>query len=305
MRKMSVLLAAIMLLSLLTGCGGTETKEPAQEAAISFTDLAGREISLSKPAERIVALAASDCEILYAIGAQDTLVGRGEYCNYPEDVLSVTAVGSGGETNIEQIIALQPDVLLMNDMDQTEEQVSQLEKAGIKVVMSDDSDIAEVYTCIEMIGALTGKEENAAAVIDGMKDTFAEIQENSTGDGSETVYFEVSPIQWGLWTAGTGTFMNEIAEMLGVRNCFHDVEGWAEISEEQVIARDPDYIVTVTMYYGEGPTPTEEILSRGGWENVTAVKNGKVLHLGNDELSRPAPRLAEGAKMLYEFIYES
>ena len=98
--------------------------------------------------------------------------------------------------------------------------------------------------------------------------------------------------------------MNEIAEMMGLKNCFDD-EGWAEISEEQVLERNPDYIVTITMYFGEGPTPVEEILSRAGWENVTAVQNEAILNLQNNELSRPAPRLADGAKLLYEFVTES
>ena len=309
-KTLTAMLAVALLLALLTGCSqkqagnGPETN-PLEESSktVTFTDMMGREITLDKPAQRIVVLAASDCEILYAIGAGDTLVGRGAYCDYPAQALGVPAVGSGGETNIEQIIALQPDVLLMNDMDQTEEQVAQLEKAGIKVVMSNDSDISEVYTAIEMIGTLTGKEENAAAVVNGMKNTFAEIQAKSTGDGSQTVYFEVSPLQWGLWTAGANTFMDEIAAMLGLKNCFSDVSGWAEISEEQVLERNPDFIVTIAMYFGEGPTPEEEILSRAGWENVTAVKNGKILNLQNNELSRPAPRLADGAQMLFDFVY--
>ena len=97
--------------------------------------------------------------------------------------------------------------------------------------------------------------------------------------------------------------MNEIAEMIGLTNCFSDVNGWAEISEEQVLSRNPDYIVTISMYYGEGPTPTEEIMARTGWENVTAVKNGAILNLANNELSRPANRLADGAQMLYDFVY--
>ena len=79
--------------------------------------------------------------------------------------------------------------------------------------------------------------------------------------------------------------------------------GCGEISEEQVLERNPDYIVTISMYYGEGPTPEEEILSRTGWENVTAVKDGKILNLQNNELSRPGPRLADGAKAMYDFVY--
>ena len=264
--------------------------------------MTGREITLDAPAERVVALTAADCEILYALGAGDLLVGRGEYCDYPAEVLDVPSVQSGYETNIEQIIALEPQVLLMSTMAQTEEQVQQLEAAGIHVVVSDAQDIEGTYTAINMIGTLTGKQAEAASIVESMQETFDEIKANA-GDGTKTVYFEVSPLQYGLWTAGSGTFMDEIANMLGLTNCFADVTGWGEISEEQVLERNPDYIVTISMYYGEGPTPEEEILSRTGWENVTAVKDGKILNLQNNELSRPGPRLADGAKAMYDFVY--
>ena len=330
---LALLLAAVMLLAVLTGCAAktepaqtepaqTETapaeepapaeeaepaEEPAEESAeestaVTLTDMTGREITLDEPATRIVALTPSDCEILYAIGAGDLLVGRGEYCDYPAEVTEIPAVESGSDTNIEQIVELQPQVLLMSTMSQTDEQVQQLEAAGVHVVVSDAQDIEGVYTAIHMIGELVGKQDEAASVVESMQKTFDEIKANA-GDGSKTVYFEVSPLQYGLWTAGTGTFMDEIANMMGLKNCFADVTGWSEISEEQVLERNPDYIVTISMYYGEGPTPEEEILARPGWENVTAVKNGKILNLQNNELSRPAPRLAEGAQALYDFVY--
>lgn len=270
---------------------------------IVFTDMMDREISLEAPAERIVALTASDCEIVCALGAGDTLVGRGEYCDYPDAVLDVMSVQSGYETNIEEIIALDPDVVLMGTMNQTIEHNEALENAGITVVVSEAADIDGVYSAIEIIGMVTGKNDEAAGLVSGMKSAFDDISALSTGNGSETVYFEVSPIEWGLWTAGTGTFMNEIAAMLGLTNAFADVEGWASISQEQVIERDPDYIVTITMYYGEGPTPVEEIMSRVGWQDIAAVKNGNIFNADNDEISRPGPRLTDAARALWQFVY--
>ncbi|MBQ1418439.1 MAG: ABC transporter substrate-binding protein, partial [Firmicutes bacterium] len=281
----------------------TPEPEPEKEPAVVVTDMTGREITLDEPATRVVALSAADCEVLYAVGAGDTLVGRGEYCDYPAEVLEVPSVQSGYDTNIEQIIALEPQVLLMSTMAQTEEQIAQLEEAGIKVVVSDAQDIEGVYTAVEMIGKLMGKEKEAEQVIISMQTAFADLS-NSTAGRGKTVYFEVSPLEYGLWTAGKGTFMNEIAEMLGMKNIFDDVQGWAEISEEQVIERNPDYIVTITMYFGEGPTPEEEIMGRTGWENVTAVKNGAILNLVDNELSRPTPRLKDGAILLNNFVVE-
>ena len=311
MKWLAVVTAMILLLAAF-GCSKqtapdpTEaptdpTEAPATDTSVTITDMMGHEVTLEKPAERIVALTAADCEIVYALGAGDLLVGRGEWCDYPAEVFNIPSVESGGNTNIEQILALDPDLLVMGSMAQTEEQVKQLEDAGVAVVVSDAQDIAGVYTAIEMLGKLLGKDAEAAAIIDGMKTQFAEI-EASKLDGTKTVYFEVSPLEWGLWTAGNNTFMNEVAEMVGLKNCFTDLDGWAQISEEQVLERNPDYIVTITMYWGEGPTPEEEIMSRAGWENVTAVQNAAILNLPNNELSRPIPRLADGAKLLYDFV---
>ena len=312
-KLLSLLLAAALLLA-LAACGAETTQpaatepaaaeEPAPDASVTVTDMTGREITLDAPATRIVALSAADCEIIAALGCMDALVGRGEYCDYPAEVLEIPAVQSGSETNIEQIIALEPQILFMSAMAQTEEQVQSLENAGIRVVVSDAQDIEGTYTAIGMIGTLLGKTEEAETLIGDMKDTFASLA-GICGDGEKSVYFEVSPLEWGLWTAGANTFMNEIAELLGLKNCFADVDGWAPVSEEQVLERDPDYIVTISMYYGEGPTPVEEICSRTGWENVTAVKNGAVFNLPDNELSRPAPRLADGAAMLAEFIAQT
>lgn len=327
-KTLAFLLAVLMLAGIFSGCAAKAPAEevkqepqpvseqesvPAEEVPapqdetviqpVTITDMTGREVVLEKPASRVVALTAADCEILYALGGGDLLVGRGEYCDKPAEVLNVPSVESGYETNIEQIIALQPDVLLMGSMNQPKEQVDALENAGIHVVVSCANDIAGTYEAISMIGTLLGKQDEADALVTEMEASFAALAAKVTGDSTKTVYFEVSPLEWGLWTAGTGTFMDEIASMLGLENCFSDVSGWGEISEEQVLERNPDYIVTISMYYGEGPTPVEEIMSRPGWDAVSAVANGKLLNLQDDELSRPCPRLVDGAEALYEMVY--
>lgn len=292
-KLVSLFLALVMAFSL--------TAAFAESTAVTVTDMAGREITLDAPATKVVALTASDCEILAALGAEDTLVGRGEYCDYPESVLEVPAVQSGADTNLEQIIALEPQVVVMAKMAQTEEQVAALEKAGIRVVVSDAQDIEGVYTAIRLIGALVGRNDEAEAMVADMQSTFADIAAKSENTG-KTVYFEVSPLQWGLWTAGKGTFMDELATMCGLTNAFADVEGWAEISEEQVLERDPDYIVTISMYYGEGPTPVEEIKARTGWDTLKAVQNDAIFNADSNEVSRPGPRLKDAAEALYTFV---
>lgn len=291
-KYLSLMLALLMMLGMTAALA-----EP-------VTDMADREVTLKEPAKRVVALTAGDVEILYAIGAGDTLVGRGEYCNYPAEVLEVPSVQSGMETNLEQIIALKPDLVIMAKMAQPKEQADALVEAGIPVAVTDAADIAGTYKAIELIGTLTGKQEQAAAVVADMQIRFDALREKVAGaQAQQTVYFEVSPLQYGLWTAGQNTFMQEIAQVLGLKNTFEDVSGWAEVSQEQVLARDPDYIVTVAMYFGEGPTPQEEIVARAGWDKLKAVQNNHVILLDSDEISRPGPRLIDAAEQLYEMVY--
>lgn len=298
MKKLIRLLSISLALMLTAGLF------PAMAEGLTITDMLGREVALAAPAQRIVALAASDVEVLYAIGAGDTLVGRGTYCNYPAEALEVLDVQSGAETNLEQIVALKPDAVVMPKMAQEVAHVEALEKAGIPVVMTDAQDIKGVHQAIRLLGQVTGMAEEAGQVSDSLSrrlDAVAEkAKEKSQG---ATVYFETSPLEWGLWTAGKGTFMDEIAGILGVKNAFGDLEGWQAISPEQAIARDPDYIVTTTMYMGEGPTPLEELTGRAGWENLKAIRNGHCYNADSDEITRPGPRLADAAEALLAFIY--
>lgn len=282
------------------GQGGSTS--PASGTAVTVTDMAGEVISLPAPAATVVALNPGDCEIVYALGAGDTLVGRGEYCDYPEAVQALPQLKSGNEINVEELVAMKPDLVLVSPVYQNQDQIDALKKAGLTLAVSQANTIAQVYDSIVMIGALLGRDTEAAALVTEMQDTFSAITVSGEG-AAQTVYFEVSPLEWGLWTGGSGTFMDEICQMLGLTNAFADIEGWAEISQEQVLERDPDYIVTVTMYFGEGPQPDEEIMSRPGWENLKAVANQRIYCADNDSITRPGPRLKDAAQDLHDFVY--
>lgn len=272
--------------------------------ALTVVDMAGREVKLDAPATRIVVLMPSDCEILYAIGAGETVVGRGEYCNYPAEVNDVPVVKSGMELNLEEVLALAPQAVVMTKMAQSEEQVNALENAGVRVFVTDAQTISDTYDCIQLLGVLAGKEAEAAAVVADMQARLNAIAEKAQNTG-KTIYFETTPLEygWGLWSAGKGTFMDEIAQLCGLTNIFADVEGWPMVSEEDVIAANPDYIATIDSYGMNGMNPIEVITSREAWKGITAVVNGEVFMADNDQFTRPAPRLADAAEALYEFVY--
>ncbi len=302
-KQFAVMLALALALSLFASCGPGTEKSEENTGTLELVDMEGRQLNLEGPAKRVIALTASDCEILFALGAGDLVIARGEYCNYPQEALELQAVSSGSETNTEQIIALKPELVIMNMMDQTLKQIEAMEKAGIPVMVNSAETIDEVYTSIELIGKAVGKESEAKSLVSDMKKSFEDIGSKAI-QGDKTVYFEVSPLEYGLWTAGKGTFMDEIAELLGVKNAFPDVLGWAEISQEQVIERNPDYIVTISMGTLGQPSPREEIMSRNGWQGIKAVSEGAVEEIDSDEVARPGPRLVSAAEGLYAFFYD-
>lgn len=294
---MSKKIVSLVLALLMTLCTFSALAQ-----SFTVTDMFGKEITIDGTVERVVALTAADCEILCALGCEDKLVGRGMYCDYPSSILEVPVVQSGAETNLEEILALNPQVVITSDMAQSKELSQMLENSGVKVVTSNADNLEEVYVSIRLIGAVLGREAEAENLIAEMQNTFADIAAKSENTG-KTIYFEVSPLQYGLWAAGSGTFMDELAGFCGLSNAFADVADWGSVSEEQVLVRDPDYIVTITMYFGEGPTPVEEITSRPGWEGLKAVVNGHVFGADSNAMSRPGPRLKDAALELYRAIY--
>lgn len=274
----------------------------AEVAEIEVTDMIDREISLEAPATTVVATTPSDAEVLYALGLGDLVVGRGTYVDYPAEIMEVDDIGSGEETNIEAIIALDPDLVIMGYMFGVEEQIEQLDAAGINVYVSQVNSIEEIYENIENIGLLTDSSDAATELIEEMEATFEEYEELADDQEPGSVYYEISPLEFGLWAGGEDTFMDELGDMLNLENIFDDLEGWGEVSEEQVISLNPDYIIT-TSFPGPDMTAEEEIMSRDGWADINAVANELVFAVDSNEFTRPGPRLMDAIEQLYTLVY--
>lgn len=279
----------------------------ATKEGLKLTDMAGREVVLEEgPATEIVTLMPSDAEILFELGAGDTIVGRGTYVDYPaEEVEDIPAIATGKDLNIEEIIALDPQVVIMTGMALNEDQVKAIEEAGIPVLITDATTIDGVYEAIDLLGQVVDRQEEAQTLIDEMKATFANFQEKaSQKEKPGSVYYEISPLEYGLWTAGSETFMDEIGSLLGLENIFADQKSFVEISQEQVLDKNPDYILTTSMQMDESaPQPQDEIKERQGWEEVTAVKEDHVFAIDNSAFTRPGPRLAQAIESLYQLVY--
>lgn len=280
------------------------SETPGQSYPLTVTDSLDREVVIEKPVEKLIVTQPADAEILYELGAKDLIAGRGEYVNYPEDLEEIPMVGSVDTLDLEQIIALEPDLIILDRMDQAEDLVAKFDEAGIAYLATNPVSIEEIYTSIRLLGQISDKNQEADQLIQSMKSTFAEYEKMADEKGeAKTIYYEISPLEYGLWTAGNKTFFNEIGQMLNLENIFPEIDTWAEVSQEEVIARNPDYIITTSMPSGE-VDPAEEIKARPGWESIRAVENNDVYAIDNSIMTIPGPRLVEGMKALYEKVYD-
>lgn len=266
-----------------------------------LTDMTGREVKLSKPVERMIVMWPGDCEIVYALGAEKLLVGLGSYCDYPAAAADVEKVTPGKDMNLEQILALKPDLVLTTTMSLVKEHVEALEKAGVPVFINNATGVEGVYTAIKNIGMLTGHDKQAEELVASMQKGFEEVTSKVPAGDKVSAYYEIMPVSQGPWAAGGGTFMDELGAIVGLKNIFGDQGAWAQVSEEQVLKLNPSVIISTS--YGDPAEVVKEINDRAAWKDVQAVKDGKVFCLDGNLFTRPGPRLVEAVESLFTLLY--
>lgn len=309
-------LSAFLTLGLLAACGQGEkndksSNEPQTQQETSqvdeatfpmtITDAIGKDITLEAPPEKIVSLIPSNTEILFSLGLKDEIVGVTDNDDYPPEVAEKEKVG-GMEYNIEKIIALNPDIVFSHEssMSLSEAAIEQLESAGVKVfVVNNAQDFNETYTTIEQLGRATGKLPVAEEVIANMKAKVEEVLAKVKDVEPKKVLVEASD-EPDIYTAGNGTFMNAMLEMIHAENVAADADDWYKIDAEQIIAKNPDVIV-VTYHYV--PDILTKIPQRAGFDTINAVKNKAIVQVDENTTSRQGPRLGEGLEELAKAIY--
>ncbi|EKM9526776.1 ABC transporter substrate-binding protein [Listeria monocytogenes] len=282
-------IAVVLLLAILTACGNTETKAPEKKTEkIEVTDATGNTITLEEAPTKIVSLMPSNTEILFALDLGDKVKGVTAYDDYPKEAQKVEKVTSTS-VDTEKIIAIKPDLVLGHEsMLATEKDAYQLLKdAGINVfVVPDATDLKVAEKSIITVGKLTGKEKEAKEVTDSMEEQKVAIEKKAKElKTSPKVWIEISP---DLYTAGKGTFMNEMLELAGGTNVVTE-SGFIPYNEEKVVELQPDIILSVY------PDAKATIQKRAAWKDIPAVKNDKIYEMDANKLSRPGPRLLEGA----------
>ncbi len=301
------LFLTLLLALFLAACGPASiaTEVPATEVSstIVLTDGLGRQVTLDSPAQRVISLAPSNTEILFAIGAGDQVVGRDAYSDYPGEANVVPDIGDTyGELNTELIVSLEPDLIIAAEIN-TQEQVKALEDLGLTVYyLSNPVTLEEMYINLEIVAHLTGHEADAATLIDALDDRVAAIDEKIAPISSRpTVFYEIDGTDPAKpYTAGKGTFITLLIERAGGSNIASDIEGYPQLSLEQVVAADPSFIILGDSAFG---VTAELVAARPGWENLSAVKNGQILPFDDNLLSRPGPRLVDGLEALVAILH--
>lgn len=272
-------------------------REEVSEYPIEYEDMRGRIVKVENRPERIVSLLPSTTEILFALDLGDRVVGVTRFCNYPEEAKSKEQVGDAYELNIEKIVELESDLVIAGT-GISEDMIAKLEDAEIPVVVIEGIDFEGAYQSILDIGMITGKADRANEIVEDMKEKVASIQDKVKDAKKKDCYF-VMGWEGGNWTAGPGSFMDELINMAGGINIAADGDSpWLEYSMEKLIEKDPEILI-VSSEAGD----IEELKDLEGYRELTAVKKGNVAVVDADIISRAGPRLVEALEEIAKAIH--
>lgn len=312
-RLWSASLVLVTALSLVAGCGAAKPGQPVkpQESAapapghgtpgvtnypIELTDAAGRTVVLKAEPMRILSLAPSNTELLWALGKGDLQVGRTDFCDFPEDVKKIASVGGIVTPNYEKILSVKPDLVLM-----TSGSVPVRDKLtkeyGLTVLVVDPKDLNQMAAGVKSLGIAVNAQPAAETLLRQIDKTVKEVEATvAKATSKPKVFYEL----WHdpLMTAGKNTFVNDMIRVAGGQNVGAEVDGWAEFSLEKLQAANPELIIAGSQ------DAAAKIKERKGWEGFKAVKEGKVIPVADQNLIvRPGPRLIEGLKWMARTIH--
>ena len=308
MKKFRFSLIAVLLLSLLlTACAPAQPADmqtAATPTPIHIVDGLNRSIELDQPAQRVIALAPSLTEVLFAVGAGNQVVGRDSFANFPESVKDLPDIGgNNGVYNYEAITSLKPDLVLATEIN-TPDQVNSIEKLGIKVVyLSNPVKLEDTYTLLSNVAMLTGHTQEAESLISSLKSRVAAVTEKiSQAKSTPLVFYELDGSEPSKpWTTGAGTFMDQLITLAGGKNAGAVLpDAWGQLSLEELLVENPELLLLGDAAYGTTP---ESVAARTGWGDLKAVKEGKVYAFNDDLVSRPGPRLVDGLEALAKLIH--
>ena len=304
-KRLAMVLMGCMLLS-ASAVFGAET-----EMDMS-TDRSGNPITVPEKAESIISMAPSTTRILIDLGLAENIVACDTYSfgSYGSELTADIPQFDMMTPDQEQIIALGADIIFTTGMSASQgtDVFAAVRESGACVAdIPSSASLKDIEEDILFIGACVGKSAEAEAIVDDMQeklDTFSEIGSSIPEEEKKTVLFELytpsadNPV---IYTAGNGTYINEMLELIGAVNvAAAETDQWPALSEEAAVAADPDVILTADMYT---PDVINTILTMSGWENVTAVKNQDVYQLSSDDVNQPNHHVIDAMIEMAQAVY--
>jgi len=269
-------------------------------AAAALLLMSGKATPPSAPPEttlRIVSLAPSVTEILFALDMGDEIVGATKYCDYPAEAQRILRAGAMGKPNVEVVLSLHPDMVIGVNL--SDDGIVILRKTGIPVHDLKMTNFEEMFDGIRTIGKITGKSARADEIIAEMQREFDAVAAQNAATPARQrpkVFIEIwhNPLK----TAGGTSFMDEVVQRAGGVNVAHDLaQPYPTIGPEHVLAWNPDVILL--GHLGQGADTVSQLRGRIGWSGIAAIKTGRIItDIPSDHLQRPGPRLVKGVKAL-------
>lgn len=282
-----------MLITIALGASGTQEKV-SQESVQS-------DVSYPK---RIVSLSPSSTETLFAIGAGDQVVGVTSYCDYPAEASTREIVGgfSAKTISIETIISLNPDLVIAG-VSAHQPIADTLRDAGIAVLTTEPKSIEDVLSNIEELAIITGHEARGQLVSKDIRSRINTVSANLATLKEEEklkVFYEVWDAP--LMTAGPLSFTGQMMSLGGAVNIFSDAQGdYPQVSSEELLSRNPQVIISSDTHGDK--LSLEAMKEREGWQEIDAFKNGRVILLDGNIVSRPGPRIIDAIEMIASALY--
>jgi len=284
--------------AVMTGCAAQPAEKPATPAPaaekpafpVTITDDTSRTVTIKAEPQRIVSLAPGNTEMLFAIGAGDRVVGVTTYDDYPAEVTDIAKVGDFTGPNLEAVAAAKPDLVVATTGVQADV-VTKLEELGAIVIAVDPATLDALYADIDELGQATGETAGAEKVVADMRAKVAEIETRVANAEPVSAFVEIG--QNPLFTVGAGTLIDELVTIAGGKNIV-TAPGYVPFSAEELVKADP----AVYMATKGSMSDPSELKKRAGFADLSAVKNGRVIILDDNYVSRPGPRVVLGLEQI-------
>lgn len=269
------------------------------EETVTVIDGMGREVAIASAPERVVSLTPANTEILFALGVGDKLVGVDSVSDYPAEVAGLPIVGDYSGPNIEAIVAADPDVIFASTKLQAD-LIAELENLGYVVVCNEPDAYDEIIPGVQLIADVMGADSaGVIAAMEAEKD--AALAVVTLRETPLKVYFAVSFGEYGDYSAGPGTFIDDMITMAGAVNVAGGAEyAWPMYSIEQLIIDDPD-VILISDYMGDGSL-IELLAATEGYKDLRCVQEGHVYAIDANTSNRPAPRINEALAQIVEAL---